>query len=547
MIKPTTAMNRVKPVILFFLFFSLSFGNEMRAQDDVTAARKSIRHVVVIFQENISFDHYFGTYPRALNTPGEPIFQAAPGTPQIDGYTDELLHHNPNFLNTANGAGAANPFRLGRNQAATADQDHSYRPEQMAFGGGRMDLFPKSVGHPDGPRVPGEHVGVTATSGLTMGYFDGNTVTAYWNYAQHFAMSDRSFDVIFGPSTPGAINLASGQTNGVINDQNAEGSMVADGNGSFSLISDPQPVGDVCSSTSDGLAHMAGRNVGDLLTERSVSWGFFQGGFDLNVVNVNGTTGCRRSSTSEWAKVLKRDYLPHHEPFQYYKSTANPKHLRPSSISAIGTNHDGGANHQYDTHDFFDAVKAGNFPAVSYLKAPGYEDGHSGYSSPLDEQEFVVGVLNFLQQQPEWKDTVVIIAYDDSDGWYDHRMAKVINGSATTKDALDGDGHCGNGGTALPGINSATLHAQGRCGPGPRLPLLIISPWSKKNFVDHTQSDQTSIIRLIEDLYLGGERLGGGSFDQQAGLLLGMLDFSKGQPQNIQPLLLDPKTGLIQK
>jgi phospholipase C len=506
---------------------------------------KAIQHVVVIFQENIAFDHYFGTYPHALNPPGEPVFTALPNTPQIDGYTDELLHHNPNFLNAENGAGRANPFRLDRSQAATADQDHDYGAEQKAFDNGKMDLFPKSVGNPDGPRVPGEHNGPTKTSGLTMGYFDGNTVTALWNYAQHFAMSDRQFDVIYGPSTPGAINLASGQTNGAVNDQNAEGGVLPDGNGGLSLISDPQPTGDVCSSTSDALAHMTGRNIGDLLTAHNISWGFFQGGFDLTITNPNGTTGCRRSSRSQWTQVLKRDYLPHHEPFQYYKSTANPTHIRPSSPLVVGTNHDGGANHQYDVHDFFDAINAGNFPTVSYLKAPAYEDGHSGYSSPLDEQQFVVHVLNFLQQQKAWNNTVVIIAYDDSDGWYDHRMETPRNGSDTSTDALNGPGKCGNGGTALPGVNPATKHAQGRCGPGPRLPLLVISPWAKKNYVDHTETDQTSILRFVEDLYLKGERIGGGSFDAQSGSLFGMLDLSKPQPQNQERLILDPNTGLI--
>jgi phospholipase C len=514
---------------------------------DLGRARKSIRHVVVIFQENVSFDHYFGVYPHALNPPGEPAFTPLPNTPAVDGYTEDLLHHNANLLNAQDGAGRANPFRLDRSQAATADQDHDYRAEQQAFDGGKMDLFPRSVGHPDGPRVPGKNSGVTKTSGLTMGYFDGNTVTAYWNYAQRFAMSDRQFDVIYGPSTPGAINLTSGQTNGAVNDQNAEGGVVSDGNGGLTLISDPQPSGDVCSSTSDALAHMTGRNIGDLLTEHNVSWGFFEGGFDLTVVNPNGTTGCRRSSRSRWTQVLKRDYLPHHEPFQYYRSTANPRHMRPSSPAVIGTNHDGGANHQYDTHDFFDAINAGNFPTVSYLKAPAYQDGHSGYSSPLDEQQFVVHVVNFLEQQKDWKNTIVILAYDDSDGWYDHRMATPGNGSNTPADALDGPGRCGDGSTALPGVNPATKHAQGRCGPGPRLPLLVISPWSKQNYVDHTPTDQTSILRLIENLYLGGERIGGGSFDARSGSLLDMLDFSKRHPRNADPLILDPDTGLVKK
>ncbi len=508
-------------------------------------ARQAIQHVVVLYQENVSFDHYFGTYPHALNPQGEPAFTPLPGTPKVDGYTGALLHHNPNASNPKNEKGRSNPFRLDRSQAATADQSHNYHAEQQAYDHGRMDLFPASVGHPDGPRVPGEHPGVLATSGLTMGYFDGNTVTAYWNYAQHYAMSDRQFDTVFGPSTPGAINLASGQTNGVVNDQNAQGNMVPDGSGGFTLISDPNPYGDICSSTSDSLAHMTGRNIGDLLTAAGVSWGFFQGGFDLTVVNPNGSTGCTRYSISPWTKVRVHDYTPHHEPFQYYKTTANPLHTRPSTPMVVGTNHDGGANHQYDTHDFFDAVKAGNFPTVSYLKAPAFENGHAGNSSPLDEQQWVVKVVNFLEEQPQWDHTVVIIAYDDSDGWYDHVMGRIVNGSSTPEDALDGVGKCGDGATALSGVSPNAEHAQGRCGPGPRLPLLVISPWAKANYVDHTVTNQTSILRLIEDLYLNGERIGGGSFDAQAGSLLGMFDFSEGKPQNTGKLILDPDTGLM--
>ncbi|HEU4981196.1 MAG TPA: alkaline phosphatase family protein [Acidobacteriaceae bacterium] len=533
------------------IFCALALHGACMAQTSTQAhelaqARKAIRHVVVLYQENVSFDHYFGTYPHALNPRGEPAFTPLPGTPKVAGYTETLLKRNPNFLNPRNGAGRSNPFRLDRSQAATADQSHAYGPEQKAFNHGKMDLFPASVGHPDGPRVAGEHPGVLATSGLTMGYFDGNTVTAYWNYAQHYSMSDHQFDAIFGPSTPGAINLISGQTNGVVNDQNAEGGMVSDSNGGFTLIADPQPEGDICASTSDALVHMTGHNIGDLLTKADVSWGWFQGGFDLTVVNPNGSTGCRRNTVSEITKVRSRDYVPHHEPFQYYRSTANPKHIRPSSPKVVGTNHDGGANHQYDTHDFFDAVRAGNFPTVSYLKAPAYENGHAGNSDPLDEQRWVVTVINFLQQQPEWDHTAVIIAYDDSDGWYDHLMAKTTNGSSTAMDWLDGKGKCGNGATALPGVNPATKHAQGRCGPGPRLPLLVISPWAKKNYVDHTITTQPSIMRLIEDLYLNGERVGQGSFDAHSGSLLGMFDFSKGKPQNTGRLILNPDTGLVE-
>ena len=157
-----------------------------------------LKHIVIIFQENVSFDHYFGTYPWAANLHGEPHFVAKPGTPAVNGLTGLLLTNNPNATNTANGAGATNPFRLDRSQAATNDQDHDYTPEQMAFDRGLMDAFPVSVGTagPPPPNVP-----IAATTGLTMGYYDGNTVTALWNYAQRYAMSDNSYDTNFGPST----------------------------------------------------------------------------------------------------------------------------------------------------------------------------------------------------------------------------------------------------------------------------------------------------------------------------------------------------------
>ncbi|MGC2509779.1 MAG: alkaline phosphatase family protein, partial [Acidobacteriaceae bacterium] len=180
-----------------------------RGQDGPRTATP-IKHVVVIFGENISFDHYFGTYPKALNLKGEPRFVTTSETPAINGFTEALLKRNPNFLNTStNGSGAKNPFRLARTQASTADQDHSYTPEQRAFHAGLMDSFPQYTGAPGPP--PND----AKSKGLVMGYYDGNTVTALWNYAQRYAMNDNSFGTTFGPSTIGAINLISGQTNGV--------------------------------------------------------------------------------------------------------------------------------------------------------------------------------------------------------------------------------------------------------------------------------------------------------------------------------------------
>src|SRR5947207_11233036 len=100
-------------------------------------ATTPIQHVVVIFQENVSFDHYFATYPNAANQPGEQPFTAAAGTPSVNGLTDAMLTANTN---------SSNPRRLTPSQALTCDQDHDYGDEQAAFDHGRMDRFVETVG-----------------------------------------------------------------------------------------------------------------------------------------------------------------------------------------------------------------------------------------------------------------------------------------------------------------------------------------------------------------------------------------------------------------
>jgi phospholipase C len=481
-----------------------------------------IQHLVVIFQENVSFDHYFGTYPHATNPPGEPKFKAASNTPAINGFTNALLNFNPN-LNPANGSGASNPFRLDRSQAATADQDHDYTAEQQASDAGLMDLFPE----------------FTSSGGnLVMGYYDGNTVTAFWNYAQFYAMSDNSYGTTYGPSTPGVLNLVSGQTNGVTATLNGTGDETSGGSdGSLTVIGDPDPIGDVCSNPTRNQVTLGSKNIGDLLSAAGISWGGFMGGFDLTVVNPNGTTGCKRSSTGVAGTTA--DYIPHHAFFNYHTSTANPAHTRPASLAEIG--HNGPANHNYDTNDFFAAVAAGNFPAVSFIKAPAYQDGHAGYSDPLDEQTFIVNMINFLQAQPTWSSTAVVILYDDSDGWYDHQIAPIVNTSNGTTDALTGLGACGNGALALPGLNPANQHALGRCGYGMRQPFLVVSPWARQNFVDHSVTDLTSVIRFIEDNWLGGQRIGQGSFDGIASSITQMFNFNRIRKNG--HLFLNPSTG----
>jgi phospholipase C len=513
-----------------------------------TATATPIKHVVVVYNENVSFDHYFATYPNAANPSGEPVFTPAAGTPSVNGLSGTLLTANPNFTNQANGTGAANPFRLDRTQAATADQNHAYTAEQRAYDNGAADLFPKFTG-----KGTAGGAGAFGTAGQVMGYYDGNTVGALWNYAQKFAMSDNAYTDTYGPSTPGALEAVSGQTNGMLIVKASTGAVSAtntgsyfvnDGQGGFTMINDVDPANDTCSSTTDTVL-MAGKNIGDLLNISGISWGGFMGGFNLSTVNSNGTTGCKRSTLSPVVGQSTADYIPHHNWFQYFASTANPTHARPSSIAAIGSSleTDGKtaepANHQYDTDDFFASVKAGNYPSVSFIKAPAFQDGHAGYSDPLDEQAFTSKIVNFLQQQPDWSSTAVIVAWDDSDGWYDHAYAVPTSASFDAiADQVNGAGKCGTG-TASLGVNGAPVN--GRCGPGTRIPFVVISPWAKVNYVDHTAISQASISRFIEDNWLASHRLGGGSFDATAGSIVNMFNFSGAG--NNPTLFIDPNLG----
>ena len=128
-----------------------------------------------------------------------------PHTPKVNNLANaNLLTNNPNN-NAANGTGATDPFRLDRTQANTRSQNHAYKPEQQAVDNGKDDLFPKFTG-----RGTAGGVGAFGTNGQVMGYFDGNTVTALWNYAQHFAMSDNAWTDTFGPSDAGRARACRG-------------------------------------------------------------------------------------------------------------------------------------------------------------------------------------------------------------------------------------------------------------------------------------------------------------------------------------------------
>ena len=494
------------------------------------ATTTPIKHVVVLFQENTSFDHVFGTYPNAVNAPGDIPFTPQPGTPAVNGLTPTLLTANPN---------GANPKRI-----APADviptigcgNNHGYTAEQLAMHGGLMDKF-----------IQNTQGGGCGASGV-LNYLDGNTVTGLWNYASHYAMSDNHYGTGFGPSTIGAIELISGNTSTAVREDGLVREDIPGTVRNGTVIGNANPytsfdgcsggtgyaLGTVTGAAAQDDATNPSRNVGDLLNKKSVSWGWFQGGF--KPTSLPGAPPVCGSSHKNVAGALVGDYDAHHNPFSYYKSTANPNHLPPTA--AIGSP-DPSANHNYDESDFDAAVAAGALPAVSFVKASHYQDGHPGYSDPIDEQRFLVEKINAIQASPDWASTAIFIAWDDSDGWYDHQMPPIVRSSATPDDALSGAGQC----SPTAGQPPALKTTNGRCGFGPRLPLLLISPYAKPNYVKHTANDQTSILKFIEDNWNLGTIASPGnqSTDIDAASLESMFDFAG--PTRNGKLLLDPATG----
>jgi phospholipase C len=615
---------------------------------------KPIKHVVIIFQENASFDHYFATYPDAKNSDGT-HFVAREDTPTVNGLTDgnelfpervrvRLHDFNPNVpVGTSTGLdpnGGANPFRMTHDQVVTCSNNHGYTGEQLTTDSGFMDQFPQQNAQ--------QGAGCATDGSTVMGYFDGNTVTAMWNWAQRFAMSDNSWGTTYGPSTPGALNLISGQTAGAVvhtfagakgptgqlsdtvhastlantffvgktnpavwSDMVGSAQPVSVQTGT--LTTDLDPYLDDCGGDKGGTVagqftvELTGKNIGDLLNEKGITWGWFAGGFRTAAAKNPVTTdpqhplagvsndpfgiptfgGAANDGQATNAGTLqftpavcaaahvlhpdattsfdgnaaivhpvRTDYNAHHEPFQYYASTRNPHHLPPTSVAMIGKSDQ--ANHQYDLLDFYTALGSGNLPAVSFLKGINRDDGHpGGESDPLAEQRFLVQTINLLQRSPEWETTAVFIAWDDSDGWYDHATPPLANPSAAAGFDAVSSANGGNCGTPQPDA------LQGRCGFGPRLVLNMVSPWAKVNYVDHTLTDQSSLLRFIEDTWNLNYIDGPATFDPQNGVrkpafklipqaqsfdvVTGSFDnmFDFDDRPNLERFILDPVSGAV--
>jgi phospholipase C len=344
------------------------------SSQDALQTATPIKHVVVIYGENVSFDHYFGTYPNATNPAGEPAFTAKAGTPSINGLTGHAAHREPELHEHRQ------RHRRGQSVPPRSHAGRHGRPEPRVHG--------RTAGRGQRPRRPVPEIHRQGVGGRRRrvrheGPGDGllRRQHRHGTVELRAALLDERQRVHDGlrPVDAGCAELIAGQTNGMqIVKTSKQPSTLAtsyyinDGQGGLTMINDVDPGYDVCSSTTDQ-AMMTGKNIGDLLNAAKITWGGFMGGFNLSTTNGNGTTGCARSTVATAVNAATADYIPHHW-FQYYASTRTRSTAELDRGDRLerpdGRQTAEPANHQYDSDDFFAAVKAGNFPSVSFLKAP---------------------------------------------------------------------------------------------------------------------------------------------------------------------------------
>jgi phospholipase C len=424
---------------------------------DNSTSKSPIKHTVIIFQENRTFDNYFSTYPYA------PGFKAISGTPQD---VKNFKHVSSNVTqdvagNVYNPDDQGNPVYpwhdAGNGKIQQPDVNHSYDDMITMVDKGKMDKFYTMNSKGTNPN----------RGKLAMSYFDYNEIPAYWQYAQHYALADNYFQPVSGPSTPGAFYLIAAQS--------GNGSDPANNNVPSSQITgDPSPKnGPFGGDNPKGLTYnLTYTNIGDELSANSKSWAWYAGGWDAAKANPGSP------------EALK--YSPHHNPFQYFQNYEDGKYKQNLK----------------DYNNFAQDVASGNLPAVSFVKGGYGDDEHpgTGNQSTPSAEDFTVKTINQIMKSPYWKDTAIIVTYDEGGGFYDH-----VSPPAAVKTA------------------------DGLVGTSTRVPALLISPYAKQNYVSHVQYDHTSILKFLEWNY---QLPALNNRDLAANNLLDMFDFkrSKAKP-----------------
>jgi len=432
------ALRKIAIFAVMALMFNMALvsATAVRAQSN---GLDKINHIIVIYQENWSFDGLYGSFPGANG-----IANAGAAANQVDkngvpyATLPQPIDNNqkppapdPRFPANL----PVGPFDLTQYVAPdqkTGDLVHRYYQEQYQIDGGKMDKF----------------VAWSDAAGLVMSHYDATNMPE-GQLAQQYTMADNFFHAAFGgsflnhqwlicactpvwPNAP-ASSVAKVDANGVMV---TDGAVTPDGyvvNTSFT-VNTPHPAN--ITDTTKLVPNQTLPTIGDRLSEKNIDWAWYSGGW-------NDAVAGHPNSLFQY----------HHQPFAYFAPYADGTAAR--------------AAHLKDETDFMSAVSSNTLPAVSFIKPLGPDNEHPGYTSLLQGQQHVASLVSAVQNSPAWADTVIIITYDEHGGRWDHVAPPVVD----------------------------------KWGPGSRVPAIIISPFAKQHFVDHTQYDTTSILKLIETRY----------------------------------------------
>lgn len=475
-----------------------------RQQQDAVL-RKHVKHVVVIYAENRSFNNLFGNFPGVekplsglskeqylqrdrdgsvlpelpvIPTGMVPKAQTVNHTNYHITEDADYMQHLPNKPFALRGPdGEALPQGV-----ITHDLWHLFYHNQMQINGGKNDMF----------------VAWADSGALPVGYYSDSAYNLrLWHLAEEFTLCDNFFQGAFGgsflnhqylaaaraPVYPNVKNSpAKGLVAEVMSDDPADprlkplatspasalngvpkfgpNQITPDGYAvntmlppywpSSSRNADHPELSDW--SKANILPPQTYQHIGDLLSAKGVDWAWYAGGWQFAVDGKKDGAGF----------PAKPDFQLHHQPFNYFENLgpqhaeARRQHLR-----------DGGLGDTASTNKFLADVKEGKLPAVTFYKPQGNLNMHAGYSDVESGDRHIAHIVDALRKSPLWEDTVVVITVDENGGWWDH--------VAPPK----GD----------------------RFGPGTRIPAVVVSPFAKKGFVDHTQYDTGSILRLITRVF----------------------------------------------
>ena len=476
------------PIVAAVVVLGGCANGTLSGQQDLS----SVRNIVVIYAENRSFDNLYGGFPganglhnvsaasaRQFDRDGKPL----PTLPPIwNGLTQRGV--TPAITQAATGDLPNAPFAIdnpdGFNTSRlvpTRDLWHRFYENQMQIDGGKNDKF----------------VAWADSGGLTMGHYAADPSTLpLWKIAQRYTLADNFFMSAFGGSflnhqwlacacTPVYPNADKSPAARLVSAVEPDGvTLKVAANSPHSALDGPpkfvnssnltpdfyavntmqppyQPSGNAPAADGDPrfadpanpttLPPQTQRHIGDALNDAGVSWAWYSGAWNAALGAAD------RRNVIYGADRSAPNFQPHHQPFNYFADMAPGTENRARHLL------DGGA----DGSKFIEVVDKGTLPQVAFYKPQGNLSEHPGYTDVESGDRHIAEVIAHLQKSPQWRHMVVIVTYDENGGFWDH--------AAPPK----GD----------------------RFGPGTRIPAIIVSPFAKKGFVDHTQYDTTSILRFI--------------------------------------------------